>query len=59
MSEKGKTFGIYATQVTKMYDTGFLEQWHIYRRYSDFHDMQTKIKEKVIVVDIRQFVHIR
>ncbi|GLV38789.1 snazarus [Carabus blaptoides fortunei] len=48
MSEKGKTFGIYATQVTKMFDTGFLEQWHIYRRYSDFHDLYSKIKEKFV-----------
>lgn len=47
MCEKGKTFGIYATQVTKLYDTGYLEQWHIYRRYSDFHDMQAKVKDKV------------
>ncbi|XP_065164268.1 sorting nexin-13-like isoform X2 [Atheta coriaria] len=45
--EKGKTFGIYATQVRRQYDeSGFLEEWHIYRRYSDFHDLQCKIKEK-------------
>ncbi|XP_017768744.1 PREDICTED: sorting nexin-13-like isoform X2 [Nicrophorus vespilloides] len=44
--EKGKTFGIYATHVSRQYDTGFLEEWHIYRRYSDFHDLHTKIKER-------------
>lgn len=45
--EKGKTFGIYAIRVTKQYETGYQEEWHIYRRYSDFHDLYTKIKEKV------------
>ncbi|KAL3282364.1 hypothetical protein HHI36_005550 [Cryptolaemus montrouzieri] len=44
--EKGKTFGIYAIQVSRQYDTGFLEEWHIYRRYSDFHDLYSKVKEK-------------
>lgn len=46
--EKGKTFGIYAIRVTRQYDSGFLEEWHIYRRYSDFYDLHTKIKDKVI-----------
>ncbi|KAK9869740.1 hypothetical protein WA026_003476 [Henosepilachna vigintioctopunctata] len=44
--EKGKTFGIYAIQVGRQFDTGFLEEWHIYRRYSDFHDLYSKIKDK-------------
>lgn len=44
--EKGKTFGIYATRVTKRYDNGHEEEWHIYRRYSDFYDLHSKIKEK-------------
>ncbi|XP_044751321.1 sorting nexin-13-like [Coccinella septempunctata] len=46
VSEKGKTFGIYAIQVSRQHETGFLEEWHIYRRYSDFHDLYTKVKEK-------------
>ncbi|XP_066157818.1 sorting nexin-13-like isoform X1 [Euwallacea fornicatus] len=44
--EKGKTFGIYAVRVSRQYSTGYLEEWHIYRRYSDFYDLHTKIKEK-------------
>ncbi|KAL1512447.1 hypothetical protein ABEB36_002038 [Hypothenemus hampei] len=44
--EKGKTFGIYAIRVRKQYGTNCLEQWHIYRRYSDFYDLHVKIKEK-------------
>lgn len=46
VSEKGKMFGIYAIQVSRQHETGFLEEWHIYRRYSDFHDLYTKVKEK-------------
>lgn len=45
--EKGKTFGMYAVSVTKKYENGHRENWHAYRRYSDFHDLHTKIKEKV------------
>ncbi|KAJ8952481.1 hypothetical protein NQ318_003276 [Aromia moschata] len=43
--EKGKTFGIYAVRVTRQYDTGYQEEWHIYRRYSDFHDLYTKFPD--------------
>ncbi|XP_050302654.1 sorting nexin-13-like [Anthonomus grandis grandis] len=46
--EKGKTFGIYAIRVSRQYSTGYLEEWHIYRRYSDFYDLHTKIKEKYL-----------
>lgn len=46
--EKGKTFGIYALRVSRQYATGYLEEWHIYRRYSDFYDLHTKVKEKVL-----------
>ncbi|XP_023020353.2 sorting nexin-13 [Leptinotarsa decemlineata] len=44
--EKGKTFGIYAIRIGRQYETGYQEEWHIYRRYSDFHDLHTKVKEK-------------
>ncbi|KAF5282763.1 hypothetical protein FQR65_LT02760 [Abscondita terminalis] len=44
--EKGKTFGVYAVHVSRQFKTGFLEEWHVYRRYSDFYDLHTKIKEK-------------
>lgn len=33
VSDKGKTYGIYAVAVTKVYDSGYQEKWHIYRRY--------------------------
>ncbi|XP_031789640.1 sorting nexin-13 isoform X1 [Nasonia vitripennis] len=46
VSDKGKTYGIYAVAVTKVYDSGYQEKWHIYRRYSDFYDLYQKIKEK-------------
>ncbi|XP_024944002.1 sorting nexin-13 isoform X2 [Cephus cinctus] len=46
VSDRGKTYGIYAVAVTKNYDSGYQEKWHIYRRYSDFYDLHQKIKEK-------------
>lgn len=46
VSEKGKTFGVYALRVSVQYDTGYLQEWHIYRRYSDFHDLNTKIRDR-------------
>lgn len=46
VSDRGKTYGIYAVAVTKNYDSGYKEKWHIYRRYSDFYDLHQKIKEK-------------
>ncbi|KAJ3654689.1 hypothetical protein Zmor_013862 [Zophobas morio] len=46
VSEKGKMFGIYAIRVSREYETGFLEEWHIYRRYSDFYDLYSKVKDK-------------
>lgn len=44
MQEKGRAFGIYAIAVTRLADN---EVWHIYRRYSDFHDLHCSIKDKV------------
>ncbi|XP_020290233.1 sorting nexin-13-like isoform X2 [Pseudomyrmex gracilis] len=46
VNDRGKTYGIYAVAVTKHYDSGYKEKWHIYRRYSDFYDLHQKIKEK-------------
>ncbi|XP_011306364.1 sorting nexin-13 isoform X2 [Fopius arisanus] len=46
VNDRGKTYGIYAVAVSKIYDSGYKEKWHIYRRYSDFHDLHQKIKEK-------------
>ncbi|RVE54837.1 hypothetical protein evm_000604 [Chilo suppressalis] len=43
VQDKGKSFGIYAIAVTRQSDN---EIWHIYRRYSDFYDLHTSIKEK-------------
>lgn len=47
VNEKGKTFGIYAMSVMKKYDSGHKESWHIYRRYSDFYELQQKVRDKV------------
>ncbi|XP_058808919.1 sorting nexin-13-like isoform X2 [Phymastichus coffea] len=46
VNDRGKTYGIYAVAVAKVYDSGYREKWHIYRRYSDFYDLYQKIKEK-------------
>ncbi|GBP24491.1 Sorting nexin-13 [Eumeta japonica] len=43
VQDKGKTFGIYAIAVTRLADN---EIWHIYRRYSDFYDLHTSVKDK-------------
>lgn len=47
VNEKGKTYGIYALSVTKKYDSGFRDTWHVYRRYSDFYELHQKVREKV------------
>ncbi|XP_050666511.1 sorting nexin-13-like isoform X2 [Leptidea sinapis] len=43
VQDKGRTFGIYAIAVTRASDN---EVWHIYRRYSDFYDLHSAVKEK-------------
>ncbi|XP_022819676.1 sorting nexin-13-like [Spodoptera litura] len=43
VQDKGRTFGIYAIAVTRLSDN---EVWHIYRRYSDFYDLHSSIKDK-------------
>lgn len=49
VNDRGKTYGIYAVSVGRKYEsTGFVDKWHVYRRYSDFHDLHSKIKEKVL-----------
>lgn len=48
VNEKGKTFGIYALSVTKKFDTGYQENWHIYRRYSDFYELHQKVRERFV-----------
>jgi sorting nexin-13 len=49
VNDRGKTYGIYAVSVAKHYETGYIDKWHVYRRYSDFHDLHQKIKDKVSV----------
>lgn len=44
VQDKGRAFGIYAIAVTRLSDN---ELWHIYRRYSDFHELHSAIKDKV------------
>lgn len=44
VQDRGKTYGIYALFVSKTFENGFLEKWHVYRRYSDFYDLHQKIK---------------
>ncbi|PSN51606.1 hypothetical protein C0J52_09091 [Blattella germanica] len=46
VNDRGKTYGIYAVSVAKRFETGFTEKWHVYRRYSDFHDLHQKVKDK-------------
>ncbi|XP_069691932.1 sorting nexin-13-like [Periplaneta americana] len=46
VNDRGKTYGIYAVSVAKRYETGYTEKWHVYRRYSDFHDLHQKVKDK-------------
>uniref|UniRef100_A0A1B6BYU1 Sorting nexin-13 n=1 Tax=Clastoptera arizonana TaxID=38151 RepID=A0A1B6BYU1_9HEMI len=46
VNEKGKTFGIYAVSVTKVFNSGHQDMWHVYRRYSDFYELNQKIREK-------------
>lgn len=48
VTERGKTYGIYALSVTKKYDSGYRENWHIYRRYSDFYELHQKVREKFV-----------
>ncbi|KAH9644071.1 hypothetical protein HF086_009784 [Spodoptera exigua] len=43
VQDKGRAFGIYAIAVTRLSDN---EVWHIYRRYSDFYDLHSSIKDK-------------
>lgn len=45
VQDRGKTYGIYALSVTRIYENGFIERWHVYRRYSDFYDLQQKVKD--------------
>nr|XP_018913034.1 PREDICTED: sorting nexin-13-like [Bemisia tabaci] len=41
---KGKTFGIYDVSVVKCYQTiGEQENWHVFRRYSDFYELHKKV----------------
>ncbi|KAG8224739.1 hypothetical protein J437_LFUL005308, partial [Ladona fulva] len=46
VNDRGKTYGIYAIHVTKKFESGHEEKWHVYRRYSDFYDLHQKIKDK-------------
>ncbi|GLG99697.1 Sorting nexin-13 [Gryllus bimaculatus] len=46
VNDHGKTYGIYAVAVAKVFENGYQEKWHVYRRYSDFHDLYQKVKEK-------------
>jgi len=45
VQDRGRTYGVYALSVSRMYENGFAEKWHVYRRYSDFYDLQQKIKD--------------
>jgi len=45
--EGGKTFGVYAVSITRVYMSGKEENWHVYKRYSDFYDLYQKVKDKV------------
>lgn len=45
--EGGKTFGVYAVSITRVYMSGNEENWHVYKRYSDFYDLYQRVKDKV------------
>ncbi|KAL5242182.1 hypothetical protein ACI65C_009592 [Semiaphis heraclei] len=44
--EGGKTFGVYAVSITRVYMSGKEENWHVYKRYSDFYDLYQRVKDK-------------
>ncbi|VVC41628.1 Hypothetical protein CINCED_3A021183 [Cinara cedri] len=44
--EGGKTFGVYAVSITRVYMSGKEENWHVYKRYSDFYDLYQKVKDR-------------
>ncbi|KAK6618548.1 hypothetical protein RUM43_012939 [Polyplax serrata] len=50
VQDRGKTYGIYALYVSKIFENGFVEKWHVYRRYSDFYDLQQKIKDTYVTL---------
>lgn len=45
--EGGKTYGVYAVSITRVYMSGKEENWHVYKRYSDFYDLYQRVKDKV------------
>lgn len=55
--EKGKTFGVYVVLATRLdeYDQTNEKKWHIYRRYSDFYDFHTWIKNKWMRINKVEF----
>lgn len=47
VNDRGKTYGIYATAVKREWtNDGRTEEWHVYRRYSDYHELQVKIRSR-------------
>ncbi|XP_025424550.1 sorting nexin-13 [Sipha flava] len=44
--EGGKTFGVYAVSITRVYMSGKEENWHVYKRYSDFYDLYQRVKDR-------------
>ncbi|XP_050429845.1 sorting nexin-13 [Adelges cooleyi] len=46
VNEAGKTFGVYAVSITRVYMSGKEENWHVYKRYSDFYDLYQRVKDK-------------
>ncbi|XP_060853904.1 sorting nexin-13 [Rhopalosiphum padi] len=44
--EGGKTYGVYAVSITRIYMSGKEENWHVYKRYSDFYDLYQRVKDK-------------
>ena len=53
---KGKTFGIYDVSVVKCYQSiGEQENWHVFRRYSDFYELHKKVTSSVRIVYLSFF----
>ena len=47
--KSGKSYAVFAIRITKKFDYDE-EMWDVYRRYSDFHDLQMIMSEKVTFI---------
>jgi hypothetical protein len=50
MQERGKSYGVYSLEVKKWDSSGRQFSWHVYRRYSDFLELNNTIKDAVRIL---------